>query len=224
MRGRWSYAIGLALLATACSQQSELIPGPGALPAPHLAGGAMAEVAGIRVSAAGDAWRGEPSSLEAEVTPVLVRIENNSSHQMVIRYQLFEFENVQRNYEAIPPYDTEATTVQAVAVPAYTLRSFAVAPYLSRYYSRMRAWATPFRYDPAWYSGRYTVWQQVQMPTGDMLRMALPEGVLDPGGVAEGFVYFERITENHPQVSLNMDLMTPVGQNFGTIRIPFQVD
>lgn len=224
MRSPWSLSLLLMVTLTACSQRAELVPGQGALPAPDFSDGAVAEAAGVRVSATGDGWRGEPSNLETHYTPVLVRIENNSPHQLVIRYQKFEFQNAQRNYDAIPPYDVDISTVDAIDVPAYTLRSFAVAPYLTRFYSRVPPWSSPFRYDPAWYTGRYTAWRELQLPTADMVRMALPEGVLDPGGVAEGFVYFERIADDDRQVALNLDLTMPIGDNFGRVQVPFRVE
>lgn len=56
-----------------------------------------------------------------------------------------------------------------------------------------------------------------------MLRRALPEGILDPGGRLEGFLYFP----DQPRGTA-LDLLASLtdassGQVFGTIAIPFTV-
>jgi hypothetical protein len=225
MRGRLAYTLVTGLAVAACgSSTAELTPGPGAQPSPQMHGGAVAEFAGIRVNASADRWSGDPANLESEVTPVLVRIENTSLRPLVIRYQNFEFmDPAGRNYQAIPPYKIDESMTEAVTVPAYEWHSFAVAPHLSRYYYGRRSWGDPFFYDAAWFSDRYTVWRRIELPTPDMVRMALPEGVLEPGGSAEGFIYFD-LKDDDAQITFSMNLVTPGGIHFGKVQIPFTVD
>jgi hypothetical protein len=228
MRGRLSYTLATSLFAisiSACgTSTAELTPGPGAMPSPDMDGAAFAEFAGVRINAAPDRWTGEPENLDTEVTPVLVRIENTSLRPVIIRYQNFEFKDPGgRNYQAIPPYKIDETMTESVTVPAYEWSGFAVAPHLSRYYGGRRAWADPFYYDSGWFNDRYTVWRRVELPTADMVSMALPEGVLEPGGIAEGFIYFDLKDDDTP-ITFSMNLVTPGGINFGKIQIPFTVD
>jgi hypothetical protein len=224
MRARLGGAIAVAAMVAACSGNPDLVPAPGAQPAAG-SGGAMAEVAGVKMSAWPDRWQGNPAELENEVTPVLVRVENQGSEAVTIRYQNFEFLNpAGTNFEAIPPYNISESVVEPVEVTAFPFSRFQVAPHLRRYYSRLRAWNDPFLFDRAWFGRRFTVWQRVQLPTGDMIRGALPEGVLEPGGIAEGFVYFEHVSEQAEQITLTMNLVTPSGKTLGKVEIPFMVD
>ena len=56
-----------------------------------------------------------------------------------------------------------------------------------------------------------------------MLRPALPEGVLQPGGHAQGFLYFHT-EERGAAVEFLVSLVdASSGQSFGTISIPFTV-
>ena len=224
MRIRWTLSAAFAgILATACGGYPELVPGPGAQPAPDMRGGAMAEYAGVRMSAAGDRWTGFPRRISGEVTPILVRLENNGTKPLAIRYQLFEFVHPDaKKFEAIPPFDIDETVEEPVDI-GYPASRFYVAPYLRGWYRYDPYW-DPFYFDRSWYGTRYTVWQRIELPSADMIRMALPEGVLEPGGVVEGFVYFEHLRHDDEQATLSLNLVTPGGENFGRIQIPFTVE
>jgi len=57
-----------------------------------------------------------------------------------------------------------------------------------------------------------------------MLKQALPEGTLAPGGSISGFLYFQGITERERQVTLQARLVdAETGEKFGELGIPFEV-
>ena len=63
------------------------------------------------------------------------------------------------------------------------------------------------------------------LPTGDMVQMALPERVLEPGARAEGFLYFDRVDRKAKRVDFTARLVNATsGDQIGTITIPFVVD
>ena len=212
-----------AVLFAACAPAPRLVPAPGAQPSPEIRGGAAAVYAGVRMSASADRWVGEPRDLGREVTPVLVRVENDGATPVVIRYASFEFRHPDgENFEAIPPFNIDATVIEPVDVMAYPTSRFHFAPYLRRYYGFYGPFWDPFYFDRGWYVDRYTAWRRVELPTADMVRLALPEGVLEPGGVVMGFVYFEHIPHEPEQVTLYLNLVTPDGDSIGRVQIPFE--
>jgi hypothetical protein len=99
---------------------------------------------------------------------------------------------------------------------------FLVAPWAARYYRGVLPWYGPFPYDPVYYNRWYGAWPP-NLPNDEVLRRALPEGVLQPGGQVSGFLFFK---EQPPgtQLDLFMALIdAESGQSFGTIAIPFTV-
>jgi hypothetical protein len=189
-----------------------------------MRGGAWAVDSGVRLSAAGDRWVGEPRDLAREVTPILVRVENNGARRLAVRYESFEFRHIDgEKFEAIPPFNIDATMIEPVEATPYPVSGFYVAPYLRRYYRQFAVFWDPFAVDRVWYSSRFTVWREVELPTPDMVRLALPEGVLEPGGVVMGFVYFEHIRHEPEEATLYLNLVTPQGKNFGRVQIPFTI-
>lgn len=64
----------------------------------------------------------------------------------------------------------------------------------------------------------------VELPTSDMLRKGLPEGVLEPGGRVTGFLYFEGIGPDVDRVRLLADFPDAVTDERVTrLGIPFEV-
>jgi hypothetical protein len=99
-----------------------------------------------------------------------------------------------------------------------------VAPYLAAYYPWSPAFAGSFVSD-RWYYDRYRpVFRRVELPTGDMVPKALPEGVVDPGGRASGFLYFEEVgdVERADFIARLVDAST--GARLGSVSIAFLAD
>lgn len=182
-------------------------------------------MAGIEVRAWPERWEAEPRDLITHATPLLIRLENNGSEPILVRYELFDLRNpVGDDFPAMPPYDLDGTVTEAVTVHRYPLTGFRVAPHLRRWYPGMLAYEDPFMLNRPFWSRHHTVWREIQLPTADMIQMALPEGVLEPGGVASGYVYFERVTEQPSEVTLDFRLVTPDDRELGSVRIPFTVE
>ena len=229
--------VGLVLLGAACAFEPVLVPDTGA----NTLGDKVAftETQGVRVSVNGDAWRGEPFNLPDVLTPLHVSIENGGPVPLRLAYRDFAIigESGMR-YAALPPLQAESQlptgrvsgvklyTVTYRAAPARTAprfhhRRFYVAPHYGYYYPGYPLWASPFPYasfGPTPYS-----WPQ-RLPTEDMIAEALPEGVLEPGGHVDGFVYFQGVTQREDHVKFDFKLVDgSTQQQVGEAVVPFLV-
>jgi hypothetical protein len=212
----------------ACAgNRPDLAPAPTAMPAPAGPGsGAVASDAGVTVEARAGAWRGVPRNLEAESIPLLVEITNDSEHTVRLRYNDVKLVAPGGEmYRAIPPYRVEGAVSQTIEAPAYAASGFRIAPYLSRYYPVYDPVLGDFVLDPLYYDTYVPARVRVDLPSSDMISMALPEGVLEPDGRITGFLYFEDVEDlDISQVEFEIDLIDAgSGTQFGTISIPFVV-
>ncbi|WP_375768654.1 hypothetical protein NR798_44415 [Archangium gephyra] len=242
-RAPW-LALAALLLAAGCVSTTTLQPLP-STPTTQ-AGAALAEAEGVRLVADGDAWKGTPSDLERIVTPVRVRIENQSGRPLRIDYDSFSLKgNSQFHYAALSPFELGGDGTAAVGGSGYegNVRlgvgvgvhsrwgwgpsAFGWGPswgrgwYGSGWYD---PWYGPGFYDPFW--GPSSSWYRAPepLPTRDMLRQALPEGTLDTGGTVTGFLYFQNVSEREGSVTLQARLVDArTGEQFGTLSIPFGV-
>lgn len=214
----------LAAAPAACAGRPQLEVAPGAQPAPRAPeSGAEAMAAGVTVIARPNAWTGVPTELE-EVTPVLVTLENNGNHPIQVRYDEFALvASTGQQYAAIPPFDVRGTEVEPLS--RYGLDGFYVAPHLAPYYPWARIYRDPFPYDPLYYRRYGPRNVRIELPTGDMVQKALPEGVLTPGNRITGFLYFQNVGDDVSRVDLIANMVDPTtAQIIGTARIPFVVD
>ncbi len=209
---------------TGCAGR-HLEPAPTALRVPGSKNEAVAETAGVRVTVDGKAWKGEPSNLQDVMIPIRVRLENNSGRPIRIRYSEFALQSGGNlRVSAIPPNQIRGT-VPGPAQPVTPAFGYGwYGPYWGGwpgYYHRWGYWA----YDPWFYD---TVWVSypISLPTEDMLEKALPEGVLQPGGHAIGFIYFPSIGEKvkgEKAKAVDFEQMlvdANTGRTFGTVEIP----
>jgi hypothetical protein len=218
-------AVGVA----GCAHDSGVVPAPGAKKAPGSAGdsAAVENTAGVEIIADANAWKGQPRTLERVVTPVKINIRNTSGHPLRIEYASFELLGKSgRRYQAIPLVPVEhALGPQRSIVPAYPSRGFWVAPHLGAYYSGLVPWSGPFPFSAAYYAQYDTFWDRWK-PTQDMLRRALPEGVLENGGTVTGFLYFSDVRETEQQVIFRAQLGEGgkmEGTQLASVRIPFVI-
>jgi len=66
-------------------------------------------------------------------------------------------------------------------------------------------------------------WRE-SLPTKEMLRRAIREGVIVDGAKVTGFVYFQRTAQNPATFTLRADLIdATTNQSFGRIEIPLSV-
>jgi hypothetical protein len=211
-----------------CASQPTLRPAPEAKLVQGSSKAAVATAEGVRMEARVDAWRWSPTNLDRQLTPILVRIENNSERPLRVRFE--EFQLVTPGgmaYAALPPFDIRGEVTQRVGTYAYSAPGFYLAPHLGPYYSGFGLYGRPFGHYPSYYTSYYPVYGRYELPTRDMLVRALPEGVLEAGGRITGFLYFANLKALDPQpdrVRLRYVLVgADARERFGAIEIPFNV-
>jgi hypothetical protein len=106
-------------------------------------------------------------------------------------------------------------------VPRFDRDRFRLAPGYWVYYPNIPRWTDPWNDDPDYYDRYYSVWQE-PLPTNEMLELALPEGVLEPRGRVNGFLYFQKLAPRASGASFRVDLVdAKTGRSFGSVRVPF---
>jgi hypothetical protein len=225
-----------ALAALGACATTSLTPGPGAVTLPGTTNVATDRIDGVTVTAQADAWHGSGAVADA-VQPVLVTIENDGERPIRVRYGDFALVAPGgRRYSALPPFRVEGeitrpvvARVAIVATPRFRHQRFYVAPYFSVVYPGMPVYRGHYLFYDPFYYGFYHPHLRVR-PSADMLDLALPEGVIEPGGSVSGFLYFERVDPEVPAVTFRATLVAlgtgePAtgGAMFGEISIPFTV-
>ena len=223
----------LACGALGCAAHVVLAPAPSAARLPQAPAATFAEVAGVRVIARAGEWPGEVD-IEDHVTPLDLTIENNSQRSLRIRYaDLALIAPDGRHFAALPLYAITGSIVAPVVdspegfvavAPRFHHHGFLIAPFYAPLYPGLGVYSGPFLYDPYYYGWYSTYWTEQRLPTPEMRDMALPEGVLQPGGHLQGYAYFQHVNADEPGVTLRLDLVDAVnGETFGSIVIPFAV-
>ncbi len=211
---------------------ANLQPAPSSQAVAGLEKAAVSNVAGVRMVAQSGEWPGKVPIAD-EVTPVRVIIENSSGQPLRISYNLFALvAPAGQRFSALPPYRIEGSVAEPALAPGYGpigapgfgYSGFQVAPYYGGVYPGIAPYGGPFYTDPFYYNNYYRRWRTVELPTTEMLQRVLPEGVLNSGGRADGYLYFEKVN-GAPRVAFRADLVNAeTGNSFGEIRIPFVVD
>jgi len=231
MRIRLLLCLGVLMLG-GCAQL-QLRPAPEAQRVPGQRLAAAAENAGVRMVVQPQAWRGRPRSLGQELTPLKVTLENRSDRPVRINYEDFVLDTGGTEYTPLPPVDIKGEVTEyadrPLYVPRYTIvprfgyRGFYVMPWYRPYYPGLRPWRTPWPYSSLYYDTYYPRWT-VQLPTEDMLDMAIPEGVVEPGGSVTGYMYFPALDRGAERVTFRANLSVPRdGDSVASLSIPFEV-
>jgi hypothetical protein len=202
----------LFTLAIGCVHALSLVP----------AGETNAQSAGVAVQVGAKQWSGEPIDLPSIVTPLYVSVHNASDQPVRLRYRDLSLASGGMQASAIPPFRIQRPEGSAMALPETAFASdgfFLYSPYAT-FYPQAPIWAGgPWDFDPAFYDRLYGTWQP-SLPTKDMLRMALPEGVLQPGGSASGFLYFQTPQQaGAAQFTIEI-VQAKTREPLGTIAIP----
>ncbi|HVZ89249.1 MAG TPA: hypothetical protein VHG72_19940 [Polyangia bacterium] len=181
---------------------------------------------GVAVTADGSVWDGSPERLATEVTPLWVTLRNATGRPLRIQYDEFTLRGASgASYAALAPYVLEASALKPVfRVPdGGYFDKFRVAAYLAWSYPWLPVWEGPLPHGP---SARSVVGQP-SLPTASMLDRALPEGVLEDGGTASGYLYFQKVGAKEKTVTFQAELQEPSqaqqpAQPLASIDIPFR--
>lgn len=211
---RWTAVLALVLLLGGCA--ARLQPAPEARRVPGQPDAATAEAGGVTVTAQTRAWRGRPSGLEMHVTPVLVTVDNASRVPVRLRFADFALVDAGgRRFAARAPFEVRGTIAEPVRY-----HPFPRGPFLVRDIAGRPVLVDPFWWDPFYFD--FPRYRRVELPTGDMVQLALPEKVVEPGARVSGFVYFERVERAASPVTLSVRLVDDrSGEPFATVAIPF---
>jgi hypothetical protein len=211
------------------------------------------ETAGVRVWANGAAWRGQPSNLHEFMTPISVTIENHSGRQVRLTTKDFSLLGTSGvRYVALPPIPRMGTSEahdaekgQIVLADYHPAGPVRPAPPPVGHHSHRKFWIVvpppplprppvivppwpvwphPWRwYDPGYHARWYATWPAA-LSTDDMVRLALPDGVLDDDGQVSGFVYFQH-AGREPRVTLAFELHdADTGADMGVARLNFVIE
>jgi hypothetical protein len=217
--------VGLGLLSFGCGHE-RMLPASTARVVVGAPTFAVVEKDGVRIAASGDDWTDRPADLPSRLTPVKVRIINHSGRALQILYDRFVLAGAHdRVYRPLPlvpilhehPIDTVGTVS-----PYFASTSFFVRPAYRDLYPSLPVWPTRMPTDNAFYQQQYKLWGE-DLPTREIQRLGLPEGVLADGGEMSGFLFFENATGRERRLALKAHLDD--GRGGGTsISIPFRVE
>lgn len=216
---------GASVVLFGCNPTAELEPARAAHQAPGLERAAMARQSGVQVTAQATPWPGE-DRIERKVTPLRIVVQNEASTPIAIRYQDFRILAPDgTEYRVIPPRKTRGTVARdgRAGEPELGYPSFRSEPHYGSIYRDI----DPFRpYDPdvSHHERHPAYFDAVSLPTQEMLDKALPEGVVEPGGHLDGYLYFERVNRRDRTVTLRVDLTDArSGKAFTRVELPFDV-
>ena len=216
-----------ALLASVgtCATEPELLPASGHTSAIGRRSLAVESRSGVTVTADGSVWDGSPKNLVTEVTPVWVTLQNGTGRPFRVQYDEFTLRGTSgASYIALAPYALRASRSNPVfEVPnGGYFDKFRVAAYLAPFYPWLPVWDGPLPYGPSIHS---VAWR-ASLPTDSMLDRALPEGVLENGGTASGYLYFQKVGTQEGKVTFLAWLQEPTWapqptHGLASIDIPF---
>ena len=159
---------------------------------------------GGRCSANVGAWNGrENKESPSFVVPVKVRIKKPAGVESACRYErLLAGRQEGRSYRPVPvlPMDADARKRIPKLARIYAASKFFVAPGFHDVYATLEPWTAPLERDDELYERLFRRWGK-QPPALDVLRVALPEGVLDDGGVVTGYLFFESPLDKEDRVT-----------------------
>jgi hypothetical protein len=220
-------AAGLSTLTMVGCGHSRLRPAPTAQIVRSAPWSAYVERAGIRVSASTDTWDGRPDDLPDLMTPLKVRLTNESGRPIRILYQDFALQpEGGQSFHPLPPAPPDAGPETGLAGlrPLYSSSGFRVAQAYKGLVPSYDAWPNPLPRDATSADKLYHRWSD-GLPTREMRRRALFEGVLEDHGVTAGYLYFSRRARAGDTVVFRAELADAQGgETIASLDIPFVVE
>jgi len=219
--------LGFPSLALGGCGHSRMRPAPNAHVVRGAPWSAYGEQDGIRVSASTDTWDGRPEDLPEVMTPLKIRLSNHSGRPIRILYDEFALQPAEgRTFHPLPPAPLEAGAEARVAGlrPLYASTGFRVALAYKGLVPSYEAWPEPLPRDVSSADKEYQHWSN-GLPTPEMRRRALFEGVLEDQGATAGYLYFSSRARAGDHVVFRADLVDAEdGEPVASLDIPFVVE
>ena len=214
--------LSLSLGSGGCGH-GHLVPAPSATMVPGAPGAAFQIVDGVRCSADAAAWEGRPGAVPSFVLPVKVRIVNASGTPIRLLDQDFALVGSSgRKYQPIPVLSSDPDPAASSVYPIYASSKFYVSARYHDVYQSLEAWPEPLGRNDSFYERQYRRWGG-ERPLREVVRMALPEGVLADGGTISGFLYFESPLGRESKVTFEADFENSAGADtVAAMKIPFR--
>ena len=224
----WRVCLLIVVLGyvNACASSAELVVASNEDVALGRGEGAVERVSGVSLMVRAGVWPGW--KIRDDVTALRVTVTNDSARALQLRYDSFVL--VAENgatYRALPPFEVRGTALSnqlVVEEPRFARRGFYLAPHHEYYFLENSTTSRNFYYDPIYYDRYYSYWRERALPTQKMLSLALPEGVVEPDGEVEGFLYFEPVNPEEERVTFRFDLIDADSEkSFAEVRVDFLV-
>jgi hypothetical protein len=233
MRLRSIQVVPIFLLAGCAGGGGELQPARSANVVIGMSDTATVNASSVQLILQADEWP-EGREVPARVTPVLVDIVNRGDAPLRLEYRHFVLQTwAGRKLAAIPPFRVYGTPLSPQVEPArarielsYDAKGFEVAPHYASLYEGVAPYGRPFAADQRYHGTHYAYWERAgaDLPTRDMKVLALPEGVLRPGGQITGYLYFEKVPADADRVQFHLNLVhADTGDVFDVATVPFVV-
>lgn len=231
--GCWLWLFFLLPLSACNAPDPTLKPASSADQPPGRSHTAIAQVDGVRAVVESSSWPADPS-VEAKLTPLHVRIENNSGAPILLLYRKFALVGPEgQYYSALPPVaahvdiadaGTDSSPDPPVSNLSFHHQGFFVVPYYGYAYGNLPVWRHQLHHDDAYNKTFHTTYKQLDIPAAELKAWALPEGVIANGGSLSGYLYFEHVDSALNHVELRGDIVhAETGQTLGTLAIPFTI-
>jgi hypothetical protein len=226
---RAAFLVALFSLA-GCEHYQVLAPAPGAERVSGDEDAAASSADGVRLVAQGR-WSGHPSDLAEVVTPVRVTIENHSASRLSLRYRAFSLRGPSGQLAgALSPASIQRPEGANPAMPMPFGRAYSAGVYSAPImgpgplYANWDPCPDSTGYGWPYYGDCVNYWEPA-LPTPDMLRKALPEGVLEPGSRRAGYLYFPRVSSGEgSEARFEFELVDADSKaTLGSIVVPFVV-
>lgn len=221
----------ISTAAAGCATTDSLRPAPGAQIADGEPDAAVTQEHGVEMIVDPNDWSAFPRELNREMTPVRATIINNSTHPLEIKYENFSLGGVAGvTYHPLPPIDIKGSVTRIgrypVVAPRFAFSGFYLAPYYDPYFVGLNPWVYDWRYDPIYFQRYYPRWE-IDLPTQEMIELAIPEGVIEPKGRVSGFLYFPSLEQADAgdEVTFSASLVNArTDASFGRLGVPFVVE
>lgn len=233
------FHVGFALLllgaASSCAPEPSATLRPA--PAAKRVGvyKAVDNVADIYVETTVGKWPGDAQVLRY-TTPLHVLLRNEGDSAVAIEYQYFELaDRTGHQYAALPPLDIETAEGAPSRVkisnrllnPLFTARAYQIHPMYGSVYDQFPQLETNryrLGYSIDYHETNWPYWRDKgALPTREMFSHAIPQGVLQPGGEIEGYIFFEKVEPNAGVVTFRAEFVdAETGEWLARASIPFK--